>query len=186
MGELMRENLQEELSQVIGLAKSLYVAAHQAGNRSEALLTRIDALLRKLDGLEGRVAATVKAEIRSQFSEAATEAANTIVQRQEDVSTAAEKAITAYDTAVRHSARRIFLTWIGAGVVGIAMMAAFALYTVNRWAEWIGYPPTVVPVVACQGEGGKPMQCVRISASGERLNCTIPKDGVAMCVPARN
>ncbi len=180
----MRENLHQELSQVVGLAKGLYKAAQDRSTQSDALFVRIETLLTKLNGLESKVAIAVKAEVGSQFSQAAKEATNTIIQRQQQVSTAAEKAILAYDAAVRYSAQRIFLTWFGAGLVGIAMMAAFALYTVNRWADWAGLPSTTVPVFTCRDNVGTPLQCVRISAPDDRPNCTPPKDGVASCVLA--
>lgn len=182
----MTESIQEELAQVIGLARSLYSAAHDASGRSDAQLNKVNALLSKLDGMESRVAAAVKAEVGSQFSQAAAAAAVTITQGQEKVNTAAEKAFAAYDAAVRHSAKRILLTWLGAGVSGIAMMTAFAYLTVNHWADWVGYPPTVIPVIACQDRAGNPLQCVRVLVSSGQPSCNIAKDGTAWCLPAKN
>lgn len=181
----MTGNIQEELTQVIGLARNLYSAAQETANRSNLQLSNINALVKKLDGVESRIATTVRAEVASQFSQAATAAAETIVQRQEKVNTGAKEAIKAYDAAVRHSAKRILLTCFGLGTIGIVAMAAFAYFTVWHWSDWLGYPPTVVPVVACQ-DSVKSWQCVRVSVTSGQPACVMGRDGTALCVPAKN
>jgi ElaB/YqjD/DUF883 family membrane-anchored ribosome-binding protein len=182
----MTGNIQDELTQVIGLTRSLYGAASEAVNRSEAQMNRISTLVDKLEGIEGRVAISVKNEVKTQFSDAAMEAAKTIVERQKNVNNRANEAINAYDKAVRHSAMRIFLTCFGASTVGIVAVLAFAYLTVNQWAGWLGYPAAVVPVVTCQDANGKPLQCVRVSVASGQPVCRIASDGNALCFPARN